>query len=407
MMQHTINIWRREMLDIVRDRKSLRNALFMPIFMAAMFALLSAFFGNVGEAGEELDALEPMVVAAIGTQNLPDEVLTKLDALVLQLEPYEGSVEQLEADVRSGDVELGLIVPDDFMQNVEAGKPATPIILEMSGGSFSELGTENRLEVAFEQYGDEVLAKRLEALGVDSGLLTPVVIETRDVMLGDDSNRASRAGSLIAGFYIPLLLAVAIGSGGLSTAIDTTAGERDRGTLEALLLTPAGERGIFMGKTLKVLTMTLIPAALTVLTFILISRYVTPLIWADYRPLEISLDKVLLAIIITIPFMLIVGLFQMMLALRAKSVKDAQSVTSLSSLAVMLPMGAGAFMQPDNPLLHLIPGFGTASVISKMVIAQPFLSYLPYVLISTVVLAAIAVWFGARMFDRERLLYDG
>lgn len=407
MWQQTLNIWRREMMDFLRDRKSLRTALLTPIVMALFFALFSAFFSNIGGAADADEQLEMVVVAAIGEQNLPLEFVEKLHTLAVKLEPYGGSSEQLATDIRNEEVALGLIVPDDFVQRIEENKSARPIILEASSTSITELGSDNRLVLAFEQYGDELLAERLTARGIEPDLLTPIVIETRDVMFAEDSNRASRAGSVIAAFYIPLLLGMTIGGSGVSTAIDTTAGERDRGTLESLLLTPAGERGIFIGKTLKVLTMTLIPTVLSFVTFALISQYITPLIWPDYTPLEISPAKIAFSILLCLPFMLLVGLVQMIMALRAKSVDGAQSTAPVFTFLAMAPMGAGAFMQPDSPLLHLIPGFGAASVISKMVIAKPYLIYLPYVLISTVVLAAVAVWFGARMFDRERLLYEG
>lgn len=408
MWSHALNIWRREMIDILRDRKSLRNALLTPIIMATLFALFSAFFGNIGAGSDQqVEMLEPEIIATIGKQNLPAEFLTSLSDLAVVLEPYAGSIEQLENDVRNGDVEMGLIVPESFAEDIAQGKPAAPIILETTSTSMNEMQSNNRLALAFEQYSSSVLAARLTERGIDPNLLMPVKVERRDVMFADDASRASRAGSVIAGLYIPLLLAMSIGSGGLSTAIDTTAGERDRGTLESLLLTPAGERGIFVGKTAKVVTMTVIPAALTVVTFIGVSQYIAPLIWEDYTPLSISMATVLFSILLCLPFILIVGLIQMVLALRAKSAKDAQSITSFFGLFVMFPMGAGAFVQPESQLLHLIPGFGTASVISKMVVAKPFLPYLPYVLLSTIALAVVAIWVGAQMFDREKLLFDG
>jgi len=398
MWQHTLNIWRREMMDFLRDRKTLRNSILFPISTAIMFALIAAFSGNLGGQTDDVERLEAEVVATIGKEYLPPEIFVELDELVVQLEPYSSSIEQLEIDVRNGDVALGLIVPDDFVQNIEVGKPVIPIILEASSANMNELGSENRLGLAFERYSAAVLTERLAASGIDPDLLTPVTVETRDVMFDEDASRASRAGSLIAAMYIPFLLAMSIASGGASTAIDTTVGERDRKTLEALLLTPAGESGIFVGKTLKVLTMKLLPTVLSFVTFIVVSQYVAPLIWPDYTPLTILL---------CIPFMFIVGQLQMMLALRANSSDDAQSTSSIFGTLVLLPMGAGSFMQSDNLLMHLIPGFGTASVIGKMIIAKPFVSYFFVVLISTVVLAAIAIWFGSKMFDRERLLYEG
>lgn len=405
MLKDALNIWRKEMRDILRDRKSLRTALFAPIFMATFFALISAFVGNLGTQPDNAEILEPQHIATIGEQHLPADLLEILAELAIQIDPYTNSVEQLEVDVRNEDVEMGLIVPADFMQNIEGGKPALPIIIEASSTSMTELGVNNRLELAFDQYSDTVLAKRLTERGIDKDLLTPLQVETRDVTFNEDANQASRAGGLIAAFYVPLLLAIAIGSGGISTAIDTTAGERERGTLESLLLTPAGERGIFIGKTAKVMTMTLIPVTLTLITFIAVSRFGAPLIWKEYISPSISGVSILLSIMLCLPFMLAVSLFQMILALRAKSAKDAQSVSPVSSFLVMFPMGAGAFMQPDNLLFHLIPGFGTTSVISKMILSQPYLSFIPYVLLSSIVLAAIAVWIGARMFDREKLLY--
>lgn len=404
MWKRITNIWRKELTDSLRDRKALRTSLLIPVLVGILFALIPAMMDGAMPSSPD-EAFETETISIIGEAYLPSQFIEILDQFAIELEPYTGSIEALSADVKAGDIETGLVVPDRFEADLEAGLPASPIIIRDVGTGFTEIGSQSRLSWAFDQYNDQLVKERLTAEGLDPDMLTPIRVETRNTAIGDEDDPASRFSSYMTGLYFPMILAMAIGAGGLMTAIDVTAGEKERGTLESLLLTPATDTEIFTGKTLAVFTMTFVPTVLTVLVYVFASNVIAPLIWQDYVSLSITGDQILVAIALCIPFMLLVGLAQMLLALRTKAAKDAQNVAQIANMFVIFPMMAGAFMRPENPLLYAIPGFGTASIIGKMIGDESFMSFVPIMLLSLVALVAIGIWLGLRMFDRERLLY--
>ncbi len=404
MWKRMSNIWRKELIDSLRDRKALRMSLMMPVLMGIAFAIMSAVFSGIGSRSE--DGFELQTVATIGHQYISADLAAIFDQLVIEIDPYTGTIDELEAAVKAGDIELGLVMPEQFEADILADRPTTPIMINNVGTSMSDMQNFNsRLSWAFDQYNDQLVAQRLSDRGIDPAMLTPITVETRNTAFESEDDIASSMGSMMTSFYFPMILAIAIGAGGLMTAIDVTAGEKERGTLESLLLTPAADSEIFMGKALAVVTMTLIPTTLTVLAYVITSDYIAPMIWEDFVSMSITFDKVLLTLLLCLPFIFIVGLMQMLLALRTKTAKDAQTVMGFANLVVMFPMMGGAFMRPDSPLLHLIPGFGTASIIGKMISGDSYASLIPVSLISLIVVGAIAVLIGRRMFNRERLLY--
>lgn len=406
MWKRLINVWRKELIDSLRDRKSLRTSVLTPILMGLVFALFTAFLTEVNR-DEPIEELEPQAVSVIGEAYIPADLNAIFDQFLIEVEPYAGTAEQLAAAVKDEEIEFGLVMPEDFAASISAETPASPTIIQATGSSLTDLGSfNNRVATAFDRYNEQVLNERLTARGIDPNVLTPIQVETRDVSFEQFESADEIAGSLFAGLYFPIIFATAIGAGGLMTAIDATAGEKERGTLESLLLTPATDSEIFLGKTLAVLSMTVLATILSVIAFLLASNWLAPLIWDQYGGMSISAQTVVISILLCIPYIFLVSLFQMLMALRTKSAKDAQTSVGFANMLVLFPMMGGAFLRPSNPLLHLIPGLGTASIIGKLASVEPVMQYIPYMLVSVVLLGVVGTLVGLRMFNRERLLYS-
>ncbi len=268
-----------------------------------------------------------------------------------------------------------------------------------AGGPFGGNISLSRIELALSAYNQQLTVQRLQVRDVDPGILTPVRLTAEDL-----STAAQRAGATAA-LFLPMLVAIGAINGGSFIAIDVTAGEKERGTLEALLMTPATDVQIFVGKLLAVFVVTAVPIALTLFGFWAGTAFLPASMTGGAGPLP--LDVILKAILITLPLALFANVLLMVLSIRTKGFKEAQSAMTPVTFGVIFVAMAAAFVPPTQSVLFLIPIYGTSAVVgvlaqSGVIPANAILFSVVGSLVATAVITIIAL----RLFNRERLLYS-
>ena len=239
---------------------------------------------------------------------------------------------------------------------------------------------------------------RITERDLNPSLLTPVELSFED--LSTDAQR----GGLFATLMLPILVGVVAAQGGMFIAIDVTAGEKERGTLEALLVTPTSDSEVFFGKLLAVFTMTCLPLILTFLAF-WIGSNVLPESISDGAILPLGV--IVRTILITLPLVLFINSVLMAIAVRAKTFKDAQSAATPVMFMVLIPSMVAAFVPPTSNLLLLVPVYGTAAIVSAFAIGSTIpTSSIILAAAGSLVAAVVAIVLALRMFNRERLLYS-
>ncbi|MDX2162601.1 MAG: ABC transporter permease [bacterium] len=393
-MNNILNIWRKELMDSLRDRKALTQALLTPliigVFYAVMNPLLSASIGERARA--------PITIPTQGIEHAGAAFTAVLEQFDITLEPYDGD---LSALVASGEAGAGLIIPPGFAENID-GEQQTGLMLltnATSGGLFGGgFAGGERLDLAISAFNAQTSANRVSERELDPALLTPISLEVEN--LATDEQRAG----VFASFTLPLLLIIVVFIGGLFIAIDVTAGEKERGTLEALLVTPATDNQILIGKVLAVFTLSVVPFILTLVAF-----------WAGNNLLpesvsqgaRLPLSVILVALITGVPLSLFMGIILMVISVRTKTFKDAQSAASSLNLAGLVPAFAAAFVQPQNVLAYLIPFYGPAALVSQTAISGGVFpaDALIASIAGSLIAAAVAFVVLRQRFDREKLLF--
>ena len=393
MLGHINNIWRKELLDGTRDRRSLAQSLLLPLILGIMAAVLSPVMTAVITSRQQ----SSVTIPAQGIEYLGRELIDTFRLLDITLEPHAGD---LEATIRSGDEAAGLIVPEGFSDRIDNEEPAGLILLtnRTSGGIFGGSFSVQRLVLAINSYNQLVSIERVELRGVDPALLVPVELESRDLATPE------QLGGFFAAFMLPILIGMVAVLGGLFIAIDVTAGEKERGTLEALLVTPASDAAIFFGKLAAVFTMTAVPIVLAFMGF-----------WAASNLLPESVTKgavlpigvIFGAILIGLPLALFIGVVLMTISIRTKSFKAAQSSVGAMQLFVLIPIFAAAFVLPTESTAFLIPIYGPAAVVAKLAVGATLPdNAILFGIISSLLAASVAMVIALRLFNRERLLYS-
>jgi sodium transport system permease protein len=391
MWSRISNIWGKEVRDSLRDRKAVTQSIVIPLFFGIFYAIFNPWLNSIITAR----ATEPLTISAQGIENAGQPFLSTLRASDITLEPYEGD---LQAAIIRGEKNAGLIIPEGFASQVEGETPASLTLLtnRTSGGFFGGGFSATRLELALSLYNKTVVAERVQERNVDPAILQPVTMEARDLATPE------QLGGFFAAFSLPILVATIVAQGGLFVAIDVTAGEKERGTLESVLVTPATDREIFIGKLLAVFTITLIPVVLTFIGFYAASVLLPFSSQGGVLPFGVIAG----AILFSLPLALFFSVVLMIVSVRAKAFKDAQSAATPVIFAALIPSMIAAFVQPTNPLMYLIPVYGPSALVSAMATGTPVepLAYF-FAVAGSLAAAAIGIVIALRVFDRERLLY--
>ena len=225
---------RKEILSTWRDRRALISNILIPlILMPVMMLGLPDLLGGIFEG----QAVSMTPVAVNGSEHLPDGLRTLLDASLVELT----EVDDVEAAVRDTDAQAGLVVPEGFGDLIDAGEVPRLSLYTMVGNMQSDLAL-SKLQTSLNMYRQQLTRESLIAAGVDPGVLEPITFEVLDA-----STEQQRSSGFL-GWMIPFFIAMWALMGGQMVAIDATAGEKERGTMESLLVSPISRFEVVMGK---------------------------------------------------------------------------------------------------------------------------------------------------------------
>jgi sodium transport system permease protein len=287
-----------------------------------------------------------------------------------------------------------LVVPPTYPVDFGAGRPAA-IQIVTDASRTSAAGERARVEGALEGYSQRVGALRLLARGVSPWVVAPVVIEVDDVA-PPEAEAATALG------VIPMMLLMAVFFGGIAIAVDVTAGERERSSLEPLMSTPVDAASIVLGK-LGAVVLFAFGAMLVALVGFVLVIHLAPL--PELPGFKLKLDGLgsLRIVAALVPLLLPVAAAQMLVADRGRTTREAYNAASLlSAFAPMVP-GMFVLLVPVKSTLSsmMIPVFGQGLLVHEVLRGGSF-QLRDYVVAATsslalgAALAALAVVRGAR-----------
>jgi sodium transport system permease protein len=265
----------------------------------------------------------------------------------VELLPASGDA---EAAVRSRRELLVLVIPAEFPAQFREGQPAV-VRLVFDPSRNEALSSIQRAQALLEGYGRQIGQLRLQARGIDPRVVDALSVENVDV-----STSQSQGARMLA--VAPYLIITALFVGGMYLAIDSTAGERERGSLEPLLINPLGRGELVLGKAAAVLLFTLVALLETLAGFAIVLNLV-PL--ERFIGVQMSLPPAALGTILltSLPLMVFVVALQMMVASYTTSFKEAQNYVSVMLLLPALPALLMAVLPMRESLwIALLPTVG-------------------------------------------------
>ncbi len=383
-------VYLKELKDSLRDRRALLTALLpallMPLFMIFMF----------NSVADTLDSAEDLEVQVIGEEFAPD-LLAFLRTQDVNLVPYDGDPKE---DIQAGDIEVVLEISPDYAEDFTASTPATIYIHSDNSLDRSDVAAD-RLRNLIRGYGASIGSMRLLVRGINPAVSAAVQIENKDY-----STDASRAAQILSGMQMFILMAAFFGSA--PSAIDTTAGERERNSLEPLLVHPLSSAKIILGKYFAVCSFGLLATILTVVVSGTALESMSSLEALGIDP-RLSGPMQLSVISLMAPVIFLAAGMQMLLALFAKTFKEAQSYTGIVMILpifVVIPSMTG--MVNEEPWMFFVPLLGQQQLVDRILRGDD-LEWLSLLFATGVTLALAAVLLMAlmRILRSERVVYGG
>lgn len=391
-------VYRKELLDALRDRRTLISMIVIPILL---FPVITVGFGYIAAKLMRKARQEGSAIMLRGAEYAPTlaEKLRQTEGLNI-IPPSEDYVQQINDKKVRAAVEF----PPGFETQLEAntGEPPTLKIFFYQGELRSRIAVQSIRQV-INDYRDQLIEQRLTRAGLSPELLTPFQPEEENVA-SEEKVSGNILGALLPYFIIILCL-----NGAVYPAMDLTAGEKERGTIETILASPVGRAELVLGKFLLVFTASVITAVLALSSFAVTltvsSGFLQRMTGRDLH-FAISVKSVAAVFIMILPLAVLFSAALMAISLLAKTYKEAQSYVQPMVVVVILP--AIASMLPGvelNPKLALVPILNV-SLVSKEI----FTGNYPWGLIamifgSSCIYAAAALFVAVRQFHREEVLF--
>jgi len=369
-----------------------------------LFPVLSVGFGSlavalVGKAKEEV----PKVMLRGGDDSpAVVEGLKKLGTI--QIVP---AAPNWKDQIINKEIRAAVEIPAGFQADVDQQKSDTIEISNYKGEMKSEFASD-KIETYMKEYRDKVVKDRLAAKNLPETVLNPFEVKRENVAPEEKVSGAAFGG--IIGYMVILLCM----TGAMYPAMDLTAGEKERGTMETILSSPISRMHLVLGKFFLILTAALGTAALSVLSmgvsFSVLGHYTGKTEGGRAAAAEFLLKlgpkTVFSVFFMALPIAVLFSATLMTIALFAKTYKEAQSYLTPMTFVVIIP--AIAAMLPGVELtakLSLVPILGTSLLCKELVAGTYHWNLIAIIFTSNCVYAAVALFLAIKMFQRESVLF--
>ena len=395
-MSIIVSIFKKELIDVLRDRRTLMFMVVIPILITPLLVIGSIKFQEYQNKKSEEKILK------IAFINESEDSLTKqLLSDQKGVNIIEGvQLDSIESYIKSDSLQGGLYLGKGFLKKIKTNSSGDVKIYYKSSDLMSK--SKKRMQAALDIYKEKIIAERLKQLNVDGQILDPITITNIDMATAKET-----LGKAIGGF-IPYVLVMFIFLGAMYPAIDLGAGEKERGSLETLLSSPATKFEITMGKLLVVSLTGIVSGLVSVLGIS------SSLFFIDKIPVQMQetilelINPFMISsiIILMIPIAIFFASMLLSISFYARSFKEAQSLMGPLNMVIIVPLflslGPGMEMDHATALMPLI----NVGLLTKEILAGSVeLIYFIETLFSLLFCATIGIWFSVFWFKKENTIF--
>ena len=395
-MKIIIAIFKKELTDVLRDKRTLFFMIVIPVIVMPLIFIGSIKFQEYQSKKSDEKILNIGLINKTSDSQIRDYLLDQKGVYLVE----DIDLDSLELGIKNDSLQGGLYIHKNFIYDISANGMGEVEVYYKSSDLMSK--AKNRIYNALDIYKNEVVSERLSEFNVDKGLLEPL-----DIINKDMSTKKETIGKAVGGL-IPYMLVIFIFLGAMYPAIDLGAGEKERGSLETLLSSPATKFEITVGKLMVVSLAGMVSGLISVVG-ISAPIYLLGNIPDQIKStvLEIISPFIIVSVIILmIPIAIFFASMLLSISFYARSFKEAQSLMGPLNIVIIVPLmltlGPGIEIDHITALIPLINvGLLTKEILAGS--AQPI--YFIETLSSLLFFAAIGIRFSVYWFNKENTIF--
>lgn len=391
-------LYKKEIMDVIRDKKTILTMVVLPVILyPVLFLVIMQVMTMINNSQQERTYY-------IAYDQVEEENRKALnDWIAGEEDGLSYIIKEVESDNPKEDLEK-----ENIDAYITASITDSQVVYEIHylSAVTNSSTVSDMLEEEIDAYGKKIAEENAAAQGLDVKKVLYPVTST----LADQSSNESSIGSIL-GSIIPFLLITSILMGAMYPAIDATAGEKERGTLETLLTLPVGNMELIMSKFLSVATIAVVSVFINVLSMGGIAAYLYATInslseGAGAFSLGSFVPAILISIVCIIAFALFMSAVVMCICAFAKSFKEANNYVTPLTLVVLLTAYIGFIPNVElSATTAIIPVANICLLMKNLLVFKYDFALILMVLLSNVIYAFVAVWFLGKIYNSESILF--
>ncbi len=384
-------IFRKEFRETFRERRTIMAVVIGPLLLTpALFALMGVLFNGQATKAQA----RTYAVGVVGPPSVPDALRS---APHLRLAP--ATRDEAERRIRTHRLDAALVLPPDLEARLAAGDTAPVQILDDAGDTNSQAAAA-RLRALFGAAGQAVVARRLAARGLPPGFAAPFRVVETPIPSGGS------AGMLALASLLPYLLIISAFSGTIYAAFDQVAGEKERGTLETLLVSPASRRDIVLGKFGVIAAVCLLSSVLTILGMgISFGSGLHAFAWLASGGVRLGGAAVGVIGLALLPLSALFAGLLLAVSTYARNQKEAQTILGPLFTLITVPAVMSMTLTSDiAPSLALVPVLNAALIIKQALVGSFDPRFIALAFLASLAYAAASLVLATRLFGNEAVL---
>lgn len=397
-MKNILTIFLKEMKDILRDRRTLILMIIMPLVLFPLIINISSKFMMKLETTASTRVLKVGVILNGNDTRLRDSVISRDDMKLTEVKNEDDVTEMINV----GGLDFGIVFDNNFDKNI-ADLEQGEIRLYFKSSAKNDI-SKRRINGILGDYKSTLLEERFKKLELNTGVINTISINEKDIV-----SIKEKFGEKVGGF-IPYLFVIFCFVGAMYPAIDLGAGEKERGTIETLLVSPATRFQIVIGKFIVVTLSGIISAMLTfagLFASVKLNSDIPSKI-LDLIMKVIDVNSIIFIFSLIIPISVFFAGVLLSFSFFANSFKEAQSIMTPLNFLVIIPAFIGTLPGMKLTTVTAFIPILNVSLASKEIISGTINNgLLAIVYISMFLLAAASLFVCIKWFSREEVIFRG
>lgn len=392
-MNNFLTVLKKELLDIVRDKKTLVFTLILPILI---YPIMFKFMSSAMEKTQS-DVQKEINIYIDGNKNSSmAKAITSLDNIKLP------EIESPTESLKNGDIQLIVKIPENFDENISQGKNDT-IELLIDEESNKSMIASSMVNEIYESYKKSIVEQRLADKGIDSSILTPFEVSVKSGINADNEDINGGAAMLLT--MIPTLIVILMVSSTVGMAADLGAGEKERFTFEPLLSTSAKRASLLWGKIGALCTVSFI-ALMANLTAMVISMQKFMIVGEEVN-FKLTPATILGMLIIGALVLITLSALQISVSIYARSTKEANSYLAAITMPTMILAFLPYMMDVKgiNPAFFNIPITNAICLMKEFTVGIFDIKHIAIVVGWHIVYIIASIIFAKFMFSKEEVIF--